>query len=374
MTLGFGHVKRLAALLLFGLVALSCSKGSATEEVEYKKELSFNGYIARSVTKAEGNSVPGTKAGDSFVSTGELPGGKAFGVYAYNTGSATTFVPANIGDYSVFMSNVGVTYNGSGSSTPSNYTYSPTRYWPNSKESNRLAFFAYYPYGGAGITGVSGFGSISFEVQQSPASQVDFMISDVESNQMYGSATGGTDIEKLKFYHMLTQVRFKGITDAPVALTTPEERPGATVKINSLQLTGIIKKGVLTPAVSAASSTWAQESETDTYTIILKDINLPSNYDDNTVEAADIAEANQTLLLLPQTLASTAKIVVNYTITTSKPVRTITERKELPINSVTSAWVRNQQIVYTLNIGLHPIEFSAEVVDWSGSEQIVNVN
>ncbi|MBR6465961.1 MAG: fimbrillin family protein [Bacteroidales bacterium] len=355
MRFSIGQVKRLAALLLFGLLALSCSKGSATEEIEYQKQLSFSGYTARSVTKA----------GDTFVSTTELPGGKSFGVYAYNTGSSTTFVPANIGDYTVFMSNVAVTYNGSGASTPTNYTYSPLRYWPNTKESNRLAFFAYYPYGGAGITGFSGYGSFTFEVQTAAASQVDFMISDVEANQMYGSATGGTDIEKLKFYHMLTQVRFKGITDAPT---------GATVKINSLKLTGIVKKGVLAQAVSAASSTWTPESETDTYTITLKNINLPSNYSDATVEAADIAEANQTLLLLPQTLSSTAKMVVNYTITTTNPARTITEEKELPLNTAIPTWTRNQQIVYTLNIGLNPIEFTAQVVDWSGSDQIVIVN
>lgn len=327
-----------------GLALLSCSKGDS--EPDYQKPMGFSGYTARSASKANG----------SFASGNELPANQAFGVYAYNTGSSTTFDPETT--YPVFMGNVAVTYTGGGASDDTKYTYSPMRYWPNSKESNRLAFFAYYPHNGAGIT-PAGFADFAFTVQALPANQVDFMLSDVVPNQIYGATNAGTDVVKLSFYHMLTQVRFMAKADAP---------DGVTVKVTSLKVVDVLNSGTLTPNVEAVSSTWAQGTTTATYDLTLKDVAL-------TDEPQAITEANQTLLMLPQTLSEDAILEVTYTITTTNPARVITQSQTIALSSSedVKAWNRNQQIVYTLSFGLHPIEFSAKVADWQDDEYIIPV-
>ena len=255
------------------------------------------------------------------------------------------------------MTNVPVTYNGDGASVPTNYPY-VYRYWPNDETNNHLAFFAYYPHGtGTGIT-QSGFADFSFTVQDDPANQVDFMLSDVVPGKVYSNTTP-TGVVNLSFNHMLTQVRFKGQTDAT---------DGVTVKINELKLMNVINSGTLTPNVAAASSEWTVGSTTKTYEISLKDMKLSS-------EAAAIAEDNQTLLMVPQTLTSDCKLSVKYTIKVESSGLEITQTALLDLSAATvNVWEKRQQIVYTLNIGLHLIEFSADVDDWSyGYNGAINV-
>ena len=90
-------------------------------------------------------------------------------------------------------------------------------------------------------------------------------------------------------------------------------------------------------------------------------------------EAAALTEANQTLLLMPQTLSDAAALSITYSIVTTTPARTITETVSVPLKSLLAKWDRNNQIVYTLNIGLHPIEISASAEDWGEDEYIVIV-
>lgn len=353
MRLRIRQMIKLMTVGFMGLAVLSCSKGD--NQPEYQKPLGFSGYTAR----------PATKANASFVQGTELPSGQAFGVYAYNTGTTERFDPNSVSSYGKFMTNQAVTYSGGGASNPQKYPYSPMRYWPNSKESNRLAFFAYYPHNGAGIT-QTGFADFTVTVQDTPANQVDFMLASVVDNQMYGaagSAHTSTDIVDLKFYHMLTQVRFKGKTDAP---------SGATVKVTNIQMLNIINKGTLAPDVEAASSVWTvDETSTADYTVTMIDQALPSTTVDPSAEAIALADATQTLLLMPQTLKGALSIT--YTITTTTPARTITETVEIPLKPLIEKWERNNQIVYTLNIGLHPIEISASAEDWGEDEYIVIV-
>ena len=370
MRLKIRQMIKLMSLGFIGLALLSCSKGDS--EPEYQKPMSFSGYTARSATKANG----------SFVTGNALPSGQAFGVYAYNTGTEAEFDPTRVAPeeqgvvaYGKFMSDVKVTYNGGDASSETSYDYNPKRYWPNSKESNRLAFFAYYPYNGAGITR-TGFADFSFTVQDSPASQVDFMLSDVVANQMYGatgSAHNRTDVVDLKFYHMLTQIKFKGIAD----VTGVPSDVNVSIKIKELKVVNVLNSGTLTPTLNVETEEplWTLGNTTKDYSITLKNMNLPTD------EAAFIAEDNQILLMIPQGLATDddfVKLSVTYTITIPSPTNS-SETQEIEQtaiidlskaknkednNEIINAWTRNQQIVYTLKIGLRLIDFSADVTDW----------
>lgn len=358
---------KLMSLGFIGLALLSCSKGDS--EPEYQKPIEFSSYTGRSVTKANA----------SFVSGSIIPNGQKFGVYAYNTGTVETFDPESVSDYGKFMSNIPVTYNGSQTSTtdasnPEKYPYA-TRYWPNSKESNRLAFFAYYPFDGVGIE-KTGFADFTFTVQDTPASQVDFMISNVVDNQMYGAAGSthtSTDVVDLKFYHMLTQIKFKGIAD----VTGVPSDVNVSIKIKELALQNILNSGTLSPVLNMETEepVWTLGNTTKDYSIALKNMNLPTD------EAAFIAEDNQILLMIPQGLATDegfAKLSVTYTVTIPSPTNSsetqeieqtaiidLSKAKENKENgTIINAWARNQQIVYTLRIGLRLIDFSADVADW----------
>ena len=361
MRLKIRQMIKLMSLGFIGLALLSCSKGDS--EPEYQKPMSFNGYTARSVTKA----------GDSFVTGTALPSGKAFGVYVYNTGAEADFDPTRVNPedqevvaYDKFMSDVKVTYTSreategdpqgyNPANDPGNYIYTPLRYWPNDKTNNRLAFFAYYPHNGADITR-TGFADFTFTVQDAPSNQVDFMLSDVVANQMYGAAGSlhtNTDVVDLKFYHMLTQIRFKGATDAP---------SDVKVKIDKLELVDIKATGVLKPEIQATNSIWPETELSNDKTF---EITLKTDYESLTLEPIDIAAANQALLMIPQPLAN-CKLRIKYTITPPAPALTITQSKLLDLSTETiTKWVKNQQIVYTINVGLHFIEFKASAVDWS---------
>lgn len=370
MRLTIRQMIKLMTVGFLGLAVLSCSKGD--NQIEYEKPMEFSGYTARSVTKANG----------SFVTGVELPAGQAFGVYVYNTGESDEFDPAKViaeqNAYPKFMTNVAVTYNGRGASAPANYEYA-TRYWPNSEESNRLAFFAYYPHDGADIT-KSGFADFIFKVQDNPANQVDLMLSNVVPNQMYSHTNSTAGVVNLNFHHMLTRVLFKCKTDAP---------DGATVKIKNITLEGVYNKGTLAPNVTAALSEWTPDETSATpFTIFdgLKELgttakSLPTQIAlASTATEDDIKEAedNDAFLMIPQTLSDDVKLSITYSITTttSSGSRTITETVEFVLNTAKTAgdpplditeWERNKQIVYTLNIGLNLIEISASATDWTNN-------
>lgn len=374
MRLKIRQMIKLMSLGFIGLALLSCSKGDS--EPGYQKPIVLSGYTARSVTKANG----------SFVTGKSLPSGQAFGVYVYNTGTEPTFDPAKVNAtqdaYVKFMSDVAVTYevgeltgdepqDYDPSKDPGKYTYSPLRYWPNSDGSNYLAFFAYYPYRGNGIT-QTGFGNFSFTVQALPANQVDFMLSDVVPGQEYGSTNAGTDVVRMNFSHMLTQVRFTGISDAP---------SGAAIKVTSLKVEDVINAGTLAPNPTATSSTWTVGTSTATYNLTPKEINLPSTTVDPEAEPVAIVDDSQTLLMVPQTLSDDAKLKIEYTITTTitdpetqtQSQRVITQTQEVSLKTLIEKWERNKQIVYKLSFGIHPIEFSASVSGWTDDSYIVVV-
>ncbi len=324
-------------MMVLGL--FSCNKPQ--EAVSWQNPMSFSTYTGRSTTKA----------GDSFVTSAQLPAGKAFTVYAYNTGSAAAFDAASLASYDIYMNGVAVTYTGGDASNPDKYTYSPLRYWPQDGDANHLAFFAYYPSEGAGISG-DGFGDFTFTVQAAAADQVDFMLSDVVPGQTYASNAG---VVPMVFHHTLSQIRFKGITDAPA---------GATVKITAVELKDIISEGILAADATAMASIWVPSTTLSDFSIAVGDIALPSTAVDASAEAVAIAEDDQALLMLPQSLSDEAKLNVTYSITTTSPARTITQTQVIDLKDAIAAWTMNQQIVYTLNIGLHPIEISASLADW----------
>ena len=275
------------------------------------------------------------------------------------------------------MSDVSVTYNGGGN-VVANYSYDPLRYWPSDGANHLLSFFAYYPAENGAITGKTVAGALNeykynFTVPSDAANQVDFMISDVVKDQKYSINNG---VVPLVFHHMLTQVRFR--------VTLDKEYANTVIKIKGLQLTNINSTGTLSVVAAAdgtvkTNSIWSAQSTPVSFTVPVTETALtyasPASYYEPSSPAA-------TLLMLPQTIAvddasttsvdEAAKLVITYTYQTTPGMTTAIEDTKTVNLSKTEllSWEKNNNILYSITLGLNAIRFTATVSDWDAQKTV----
>lgn len=154
-----------------------------------------------------------TRAGSSYVSGTDFVRTSKIGVFAYYTGSDVfddTALPN-------FMYNQDVTKQSVTAALL--WTYSPVKYWPN-QDGDKLTFCAYYPYNGTGIsmTGNTypGLPLFTFQAQAVSRDEVDFMLSDVRTDEMHVNGETVSPVEGkvlLTFHHALSKVVIK-VVDA----------------------------------------------------------------------------------------------------------------------------------------------------------------
>lgn len=264
-----------------------------------------------------------TRAGSSFLSgSGPLVSGQHFGVYAWNT--VSSWLGEDPGNPN-FMNGVDVTFaNNNDRGANNSYTgldNEMDRYWPRSGGADYdYSFCAYYPYGGAGITAptfATGVGTYAFAVQSTSASMVDFCVSDVANDIVYGSTNSdypGT--VALSFHHMLTrvQVKFVKATDVDTDFA---------IKIWDARLEGVLSTGTLTATYAQAASpgravpgtttfTWSGLGGSTSYEITLNGTD-PGPYAADEDEGKKVAlgytqtvATSDIFLMIPQTMLSSA--------------------------------------------------------------------
>ena len=342
---------KLMGVAFISVAMLSCSKNE-TEPVQ-NKAIGFNTYTGRAVTKADASLI------DKGTTT--LKSGSKFVVYAYNTGS-TAWADLTSGPSTVFMNGVTVTYGGGGATDPDEYTYSPMRYWPNQEATNKLSFFAYYPQGGTGITApTNGWGAYSFTAQTTPASMIDFCVSEVAPDQVYSSTNtpAKKGVVTMKFYHTLTMVKFKVKTDATYT--------GTTITLKSISLAGVNTVGTLTPATTSAA--WSAQGTPKAFDVFPAST-LALSTTESLLPVTTATEAANAYLMIPQTLSDDVVATIVYEVKTdSDPAITTTATVQLNTADV-KAWEMNKNIVYTFVVGLKPIKFIAEVGDWAAKTDV----
>ena len=381
-------MKKTLILAAVAAVALSaCSKNEIIETINKVPEnqmVGFSSYTPKAITKADANYyVDGTTATN-------LVSGKTFGVYSWaitNT-STTPWSDGKLFDGTGtpnFMSNIPVTFKGDAAgvdsdgsanvSAPGYYSDgNPVRYWPAGDTPDGLSFFAYYPAGAAGLTlPANGLGATTFVTRDTPAAQIDLMVSDVVADQYYGhtnsafsSGTRGT--VDLHFHHTLTKVQFKFKTDLTDANTT--------VKLTNAQLTGVYNTNTLTTgytkgATANAGTTaynWGTATNPVGYDITVNGSTPASSNVTLTTDATTLTAADA-FLMVPQTIAaSQQKITLTWTVTTAG--YTTTNTKVIDLNDITNSgahidWAKNAQVTYTITIGPKPIYFTATVDGWA---------
>lgn len=344
--------KAAAAIAIVAVLA-GCAKTEVTDRA--RVEIGFRGRIV----SQEDWAPLATKS--SYLDGGnELPASSQFGVYAYDTGTAT-WATAGASAKPEFMTNVPVSYNGNGVSEPNNYTYSPLQYWPAGDTPDKLTFYAYYPYtasaGTSGITSLpsastTGLGTFGLTVDATPANQVDLMLTDVFADQLYETNSG---VVPFVFYHMLTQVIIK--VKASSALS------GTSVSMEGFTINGVAKDGVLTVDTPATNSSWAISGS------------LPVAFS-SSVPLSTTETTLATMHLLPQgSISGTISADISYKITTTTPARTI-EQTATAIDlskGDTISWDMGHKVVYTFTVGVDNIEFSADASAWTSETSVIIV-
>lgn len=332
--------KILIATAAVAMIATSCSNNEIFEETQN----------VRNAIQFDVTTNKQTKAGDSYVAASAFTGTQKFGVFAYYTdgvwadkGSAAT--PAFMFDTEVA---------GAG------YAYSDAKYWPNN-ETDKISFFAYYPSKDANVTlqassGGSyaaasvGLPKISFTVPATAANQVDLMYAGFKKDQ---TKTDGT--VAFTFNHALTQVVFSAKASATLAT-------GTTITVKSIKLDNIYQSGVLSGFENTPS--WTQSGTANgTYEQTGLNKTITSTNGTNAVDLTAVSTPSQVFLLMPQTLDAGAKISVTYTVDGGSDTTA-----EAVIGGSSAKWDPNQNIRYTLVIGLSDIKFSASVTPWVASE------
>jgi len=344
------------------LALAACSKNEVYENTSDARLIGFGTYTGIT-SKADGSLINGTALNADF------------NVYGYNTG-ATAFGDATVAAPTL-MSDQLVSYAGG------KYTYTPLRYWPTDEANNKLTFFAVYPTSvKMANLATEKAGSYAFTAADAPASQIDFMVSDIAADMAYSNTNTTTNgLVSLSFHHMLTKVnvKAKGVNDVNGTIA---------VTVKSVSFSGIKNTGTLVPSFTAltnenngvTSFAWNTVTGDKTYAYPVDGAVLPTDAyayvcgNDNVNSAA--------LLMVPQTISSTAKITIVYDYTYTpkaelgQPAYTITGNTISGNLSVPAmeVWYFGKNVTYTFAIGIatgsHPIEFTAVATDWADEVEV----
>ena len=392
-------MKKILTIIWFAAVIVSCAKIEVVETENYR--VGFDTYALR------------TRAGDSYIggdgnNTRNIPVNSKFGVFAY-------FHPGNAGTNTVGVWNT-ETVNANTSNLmlnqwvqriePSEGTYGyyypaeDSRYWPKN-ETDRISFFAYYPYAanafvvdenaqsdGTGITlqdpdddhygfvhNPVGFPKFKFVVNPDASKQVDFMISDMCLNQSKraGVLTGDGDV-RFTFHHMLSQVRIRTVG-------VVKENESVDVQIDSFRFVGVPKSGICTPSVASSPDANGLATMGFAWTGLNSSNSrfTASIYDP---DASDAAKQAAVMLMIPHRFNEddpTKDIFEVFFRVTRSDYQNMGEHYEYSGHLSTPlgsgglvGWERNKIYNYTIRVSLKSIDFSTEVEDWPEASTDVN--
>lgn len=215
------------------------------------------------------------------------------------------------------------------------WTYNPVKYWPNNA-TDKLSFFAYAPYGDSSVTlppaNSTGFPTLTYNVPQTEADQIDLLAATPLMNQTYTTA-GGSGSVSFKMNHALTKVIFKVKNEA-----------GANISVSNFTLkgkaSGTLKYHNPASGGSANGFSWNNITGSSTVTFTGK----ASSASPVTVPSTATTPTNiATFYMLPDKSSST--FTITYKIGSGSE-KTLTD-EALP---ATPAWTAGAVVSYTMTI------------------------
>ena len=310
--------KRLLTYIILAAAAVTASCTKNTVDLPYGGAISF-APVAEKSTKAiiEGTTYPTTES---------------FAVSAYHGGS------------DAYFEDLVASYN----SSITLWETSTAEYWPLD---GSLTFNAYSPSSASGVTITSaGVTATDYTIQTSAQMTTDLC---------YASATVADCADHpesvpLVFSHALSQVVFRVKAASYYANTT--------LTLNSLSIAGIYSVGDFT------GSAWENQDTEYIYNLSSTPTNL--TYDgENVPETIELSK----YLLLPQTFGSNAAINVDYGVDLGGGRTFANPPVSIPLGSTIAAWEPGKKYIYTINIGIDTINFTATAAAWQEQEGGVTV-
>lgn len=253
-------------------------------------------------------------------------------------------------------------------------------YWPTNNEV--LDFYAYAPYNNTAIetnfSNADGL-EITYTVPATEAEQVDLMYASALDQLRPAKNNSVT----LPFKHALTQVHFK--------IGTKTTNLKVDVKANGIQIHNLKNSGTF----STKNETWTltDDDATAGYTVTSEEVLEAGYYGDDQSQYTTIGNADNALMLLPQTFEAKSETQTNgayltisckiYQVLADKEGKTYLHGSESEYKDIivgissqkeeTEIWERNKKVTYNLLIGaagsiLKPIEFETTVEDWKSAD------
>ena len=212
----------------------------------------------------------------------------------------------------------------------------PLKYfWPNAD--NRMAFYAYYPYGNSNLTlpesPATGIPTYSYTVPEAIGSQIDVMTAQVTDVN-----PAAQTVLPLSFRHRCSDIRF--------FLSNPNDED---IQINSISLAGMKYSGTY-------QSGWSLSNTTKTFTLNVN-TTLAAEAED-----VDITGTTNHFIMLPQTVAvGTNMIVINLTVEDE----VVEEAYTLPTAVTFEEGKRYSFFITIEEFSKTPIDVLASVSNWT---------
>lgn len=326
----------IAAMAALTLVSCSSDDLDSFSDNSSKNEaISFDGYLGRSAVAVNGSR--------GSVETKETLKNKGFGVFGkYDAGAGQT---------SDFFVNQKVTY----STTASKWTYTPLKYWPTQ---GKIDFLAYAPYdAGTKFTSTS---IVDFTVKDKAADQKDLLWANA-TNKTNGTVT-------FNFAHALSRLGYS------VKLKDASYESVATITLNKITLAGSTTEPTqnafyIKGTIDLSTGNWSTASSNDAKQNFEWFDNKTSG--DKTLSNNEVIKNpdNEYLFVIPQDFstgnanADQLYVIVEYTVSYNGGVKATVPYKVS--QQLTNNFEKGKAYTINLTIGLTPIEFDADVTDWT---------
>lgn len=254
--------------------------------------------------------------------------------------------------------------------TSDGWIYNTPKFWP-ANTTDRISFVAAYPNIQPSIS--NGQCSFTFTVNDEPGNQQDFMWSSItnayrddrngthQNGILESPVTTPTDKVTLTFKHALSFIKFNAKTDKSYS--------DITIEITDIIVKNLYGSGTYTLSSTLSEGTWAVSGEqAKTYDLI------PVSGSKKTVTATSSTVGN-TMLVIPQTLNTTASVAstvtIKYTVTYGTSSMSVNEERTFNLaNASITQWEQNKIYNYNFIIALDMITFDATIDSWSNSGSV----
>ena len=320
-------MKKILLAAVAALAIVGCTQNEEIEKAGEKAEINFGTVVKNSTRAAITKDAALQKSG--------------FIVYAYKTAEAIADA-TKLGD--ALMDSVEVTH-----PSDSWIVDGAPYYWPFE---GKIQFFAYAKDDAVKNFKVAvdaKYPTLEYTIADTAADQIDFVVAKATDQSKQTSEVS------LTFTHALTQVNF----------SAKSENTGMEYKITSVKLANVYNSGTYNFKDGKWTKTDAAILKTYDYPLADGGVSVTGG----AAEATSLSQTNGALMLMPQSMTATSKIIITYEVWKDNVLIDKVENFDISLSAV-AAWEAGQKIRYTLALTSKgaTVSFAPSVGEWGEPE------